>query len=114
LVFPREPTHLKQVATLLEDGTREIPVTAQLYVDQSDLLTAEIKDLTLGLSGATKENVEMRRLCAVPGVGPVTAGAVMAFAPDLRTFSSGRTLPHGGSASGRGSDPRVVNSAMVR
>ena len=34
----------------------------------------------------------MRRLCTVPGVGPVTAGAVLAFAPDLRAFSSGRNF----------------------
>lgn len=34
----------------------------------------------------------MRRLCTVPGVGPVTAGAIMAFAPDLRTFASGRNF----------------------
>ena len=35
---------------------------------------------------------ELRRLCTVPGVGPVTAGAIMAFAPDLRTFDSGRNF----------------------
>ena len=34
----------------------------------------------------------MRRLCTVPGVGPVTAGAVLAFAPDLKVFSSGRNF----------------------
>lgn len=34
----------------------------------------------------------MRRLSTVPGVGPVTAGAIMAFAPDLRTFASGRNF----------------------
>ncbi|GAB7554126.1 hypothetical protein NRB_36370 [Novosphingobium sp. 11B] len=28
----------------------------------------------------------------MPGVGPVTAGAIMAFAPDLRTFASGRNF----------------------
>jgi transposase len=28
----------------------------------------------------------------VPGLGPVTAGAVMAFEPDLHTFSSGRNF----------------------
>ena len=60
--------------------------------DQIDLLTAKIDDLTLRLRDATRENVETRRLCTVPGVGPVTAGAVMAFAPDLRTFSSGRNF----------------------
>jgi transposase len=54
--------------------------------------TAKIHDLTVRLRDATQENVEMRRLCTVLGVGPVTAGAVMAFAPDLRTFSSDRSF----------------------
>lgn len=35
---------------------------------------------------------DMRRLCTVPGVGPVTAGAILAFAPDLRAFKSGRNF----------------------
>jgi len=34
----------------------------------------------------------MRRLCTVPGVEPVTAGAILAFAPDLRAFKSGRNF----------------------
>lgn len=34
----------------------------------------------------------MRRLCTVPGVRPVTAGAILAFAPDLRVFRSGRNF----------------------
>lgn len=96
LVFPQGPTHLKQAAALLEDETTEIPDTvreiAQLYLDQIALLTAKIDGLTLRLRGALKETLEIRRLCTVPGVGPVTAGAVMAFAPDLRTFSSGRNF----------------------
>jgi transposase len=96
LIFPQGPTHLKQVATVLEDETTEVPGTvremAQLYLDQIELLTSKIDDLTLRLKDATRENAEMRRLCTVPGVGPVTAGALMAFAPDLRTFSSGRNF----------------------
>lgn len=65
---------------------------AQLYLDQIELLTSKIDDLTLRLKDATRDNAEMRRLCTVPGVGTVTAGAVMAFAPDLRTFSSDRNF----------------------
>lgn len=96
LVFPQGPAHLKQAAALLEDDTTEVPDTvreiAQLYLDQIDLLTVKIDELTLKLRDAMQENGEMRRLCTVPGVGPVTAGALMAFAPDLRTFSSGRNF----------------------
>lgn len=47
----------------------------------------------LKLRDATKANEDMRRLCTVPGgVGPVTAGAILAFAPDLRAFKSGRSF----------------------
>lgn len=53
----------------------------------------------------------MRRLCAVPGVGPVTAGAVMAFTPDLRAFSSGRNLLPS-LTSCRGKDLRVEKTRL--
>jgi transposase len=96
LVVPQGPAHLKQSIGLLGDGAAEVPDTVreivQLYLDQIDLLTEKIEELTRKLKHATQENAEMRRLCTVPGVGPVTAGAVMAFAPDLRAFSSGRNF----------------------
>ncbi|WP_081355304.1 transposase, partial [Agrobacterium vitis] len=56
------------------------------------LLTEKIDGLMLKLREATKANEDMRRLCTVPGVGPVTAGAILAFAPDLRAFKSGRNF----------------------
>ena len=96
LVVPQGPAHLKQFIGLLDDGAADVPHTvreiAQLYLDQIDLRTIKIEELTRRLKDATQENAEMRRLCTVPGVGPVTAGAVMAFAPDLRAFSSGRNF----------------------
>lgn len=96
LVVPQGPAHLTQVSGLLEARSADVPDTvreiAQLYLDQIDRLTATIDDLTVKLREATKENVEMRRLCTVPGVGPVTAGAVMALAPDLRVFFGGRNF----------------------
>lgn len=52
----------------------------------------KIDELSLRLREAMQVNAELRRLCTVPGVGPVTAGAIMAFAPDLRTFTSGRNF----------------------
>ena len=73
----------------LPDAVRDI---AGLYLDQIDLLTQKIDGLTFRLREATKVNDEMRRLCSVPGVGPITAGAIMAFAPDLKAFSSGRNF----------------------
>lgn len=81
---------------MVDDEIVDLPETVRdvvhLYLHQIEVLTAKIDELTLGLREATKVNDEMRRLCTVPGVGPVTAGAIMAFAPDLRTFSSGRNF----------------------
>src|SRR5690606_36372904 len=56
LVFPQGPGHLKQAATLLVDGMTDIPDAvreiAQLYLDQIDLRTVKIDDLTLRLRDA--------------------------------------------------------------
>ncbi|MFG1374317.1 IS110 family transposase [Xanthobacter oligotrophicus] len=96
LVVAQGPAHLKQIVELLDEAGSQVPDTVreivQLYLDQIDVLTRKIEELHGRLRDATRENAEMRRLCTVPGVGPVTAGAVLAFASDLRAFSSGRNF----------------------
>lgn len=96
VVVAQGPAHLKQVIALLDeaganvpDGVKEI---ARLYLDQIAVLTERIDELSARLHGAASQSVEMRRLRTMPGVGPVTASAIMAFAPDLRVFSSGRNF----------------------
>ena len=76
-------------ATDLPDAVRDI---VRLYLDHIAVLTKKIDELHFKLRAATKVDDAMRRLCTVPGVGPVTAGAIMAFAPDLRAFASGRNF----------------------
>jgi transposase len=96
LVVAQGPAHLKEFVGLLDDVAGEVPDTvkelARLYLDQIDLLTEKVEELARRLKHATREDAEMRRLCTAPGVGPVTAGAIIAFAPDLRAFSSGRNF----------------------
>ncbi len=96
LVVAQGPAHLKQVIGLTETGTAEVPDTVKeivrRYLDQIDHLTAKTQELTRRQQDTSRESVEMRRLCSAPGVGPVSAGAIMAFAPDLRAFSSGRNF----------------------
>jgi len=96
LVIAQGPANLKIVASMVDDKSVDLPEAVRdivgLYLDQIALLTQKIDELTFKLRAATKVNDEMRRLCTVPGVGPVTAGAIMAFAPDLQTFSSGRNF----------------------
>ena len=96
LVVAQGPAHLKQVPGLLEEAGADVPDAVRevvgLYLDQIDILAQRIEDIASKLKAATRKNAEMRRLCTAPGVGPVTAGAILAFAPDLNIFSSGRNF----------------------
>jgi transposase len=95
-VFAQGPAHIKEIGAAIRDDTLDLPngiqEVASLYLEQIETLTQKIDAMTLRLRETMKVNNEMRRLCTVPGVGPVTAGAILAFAPDLRTFSSGRNF----------------------
>lgn len=90
------PANLTGVVGILADQTNDLPdgvrEIGKLYLDQIRLLTEKIDGLMLKLREATKANQDMRRRCTVPGAGPVTAGAILAFAPDLRAFKSGRNF----------------------
>ena len=114
LVVAQGPASLKAVVGMIDDDTVDLPGAVRdvvrLYLDQIALLTQKIDELHLKLRVATKVDDAMRRLCTVPGVGPVTAGAIMAFAPDLRTFASGTKLrclawPGSATAIDWGQDP---------
>ena len=81
-VFAQGAAHVKDIraaieneATALPDSVREV---ARLYVEQIDTLSEKIDALTFKLREVMQVSTEMRRLCTVPGVGPVTAGAIMA------------------------------------
>ncbi|MCW1412954.1 IS110 family transposase [Rhizobium sp. 1AS11] len=96
IVVAQGLANLTAVVGILANETNDLPAgvreIGQLYLDQIRMLTEKIDGLMLKLREATKANEDMRRLCTVPGVGPVTAGAILAFAPDLRAFKSGRNF----------------------
>jgi len=62
----------------------------QLYLEQIARLRAEIEKLDERIVAAAKENGVARRLQTMPGIGPVCAMAITAFAPDMREFRRGR------------------------
>jgi transposase len=96
VVVAQGPTSLKAVTGIIDDGAVALPdvvrEVARLHLDQIAQLTLKIDELHSKLVASTKTDDAMRRLCTVPGIGPVTAGAIMAFAPDLHTFASGRNF----------------------
>src|SRR6056297_782117 len=96
LVAPKGPASLKVLENALEDEATDLPSQVRemgtIYLDQIARLTEVIERLADEVDSASKTDEELRRLCTIPGIGPVTAGAVAAFAPDLDTFDSGRNF----------------------
>jgi transposase len=80
----------------LADETSDLPGPVRemgtIYLEQIARLTEAIERLADELKAASKSDTPLRRLRTRPGIGPVTAGAVAAFAPDLDTFDSGRSF----------------------
>ena len=93
---PKGPASLKVLENALEDHATDLPSPVRemgaIYHEQIARLTEVIEQLADELEAASKTDVQLRRLCTIPGIGPVTAGAVAAFAPDLDTFDSGRNF----------------------
>ena len=96
LVAPKGPASLRLFETALADETSVLPTQVRemgaIYLEQIAQLTEVIERLAEELEAASRTDAQLRRLCTIPGIGPVTAGAVAAFAPDLDTFDSGRNF----------------------
>ncbi len=96
VVAPKGPANLNLLENALADEASDLPSTVRemglVYLEQIARLTEVIERLAADLEAASRTDTELRRLCSIPGIGPVTAGAVAAFAPDLETFDSGRNF----------------------
>jgi len=93
-VFPLGIAQLKRIGALVEDPDCDLP--ALVIAECQDLL-AQIAEKTKRIDARMKtlktvaaETETARRLQSMPGVGPLTALAVEAFAPDMAQFSCGR------------------------
>ena len=89
---------LEKVRVALADGTLETPepfptmvqellATLFEHIDQS---TGRIDASRAVMDHITETNVDAQRFQTVPGVGPITAFALLAFAGDLAQFKNGR------------------------
>jgi transposase len=72
-------------------------------------LDADIGALEHQIVQGVRADEAARRIMAIPGVGPITASAVVSAVPDMKQFRSGR-----GFAAWLGLTPRQNNSAFTR
>lgn len=93
-VFPLGLTQLKRIEAVVEVPDCDLP---ELIIAECRDLLAQIAEKTERIDAKTKalkalaSQTDMaRRLQTMPGVGPLTALAVKAFAPDMAQFKCGR------------------------
>jgi transposase len=94
LVAPQGPANVKVLASALEGSDCNLPAIVRelgtLFVTQIVQLDGKINEVEKALRREAQCGSETRRLQSMPGIGPITAMAVEAFAPPMTTFKRGR------------------------
>lgn len=89
IVVAKGPCHVAKLLDRIAD-TPAMALTLQLLVDQLQSLDETIAHLDQELAHRVKADTEAKRLMTVPGIGPVTATALVALAPTAQAFKKGR------------------------
>lgn len=93
-VAPKAATNIKRLKEVLEDPENGLPQivtdTGSVYIEQIATLTEQISKLEKQVRIEATKDDAARRLQTMPGIGPITAMAVSAFAPPMEIFRRGR------------------------
>ena len=97
LIVPQGIGHIaKRVPDLIEDASNDLPGAFRLLVDRLlahlQLLQQQVDEIELQIKAWHRTSDASRRLEKVPGIGPLTATAVVATVGDAKNFDNGRQL----------------------
>lgn len=85
-----------RVPEILEDGDNGLPgIMRQLIERLTDNLKEmdrQVDELETQIQAWHRENAASRKLAEIPGIGPITASAIVATIGDAREFENGRQL----------------------
>lgn len=94
VTLPQGITAIKEVESILQNSEIEIPQPVREectdLLCQIDETTSRIELRTKNVKRVADTTETSRRLQSMPGLGPMTALAIEAFAPDMSTFKRGR------------------------
>lgn len=86
----------ERIPAILEDGENELPGTfrelLQRLGEHLQALDRQVKALEGQIQRWHRENPVSRKLAAIPGIGPLTASALVASIGNAKSFASGRQL----------------------
>ncbi len=93
-VAPKGVCYVERLIAEIESPESELPTAArvslQALVDLLPRLEEQIAGLDREIARRAKEDATARRLTTIPGVGPITATALVALAPPAEAFRCGR------------------------
>ena len=86
----------KYILGILEDGENGLPGTMRHLIDRltENLkeMNRQVKELEAQIQKWHRDNAASRKLAEIPGLGPITASAIVATVGDAREFKNGRQL----------------------
>ena len=87
---------MKQVPEILEDGENGLPRTMRNLIERLtenlQAMDRQAKELEAQIQLWHRENEASHTLAEIPGLGPITASAIVATIGDAREFKNGRQL----------------------
>ncbi len=97
LVIPQGIASItKQVPRILEDAENGLPDTLRALIARLTThlkeLDCQVDELEAQIQAWHRQNAESRRLAEIPGIGPITATALVASIGDAKTFTNSRQL----------------------
>jgi transposase len=86
----------QKLPEILEDAENGLPESSRALFSRLlghfRVLERQVRELQLQIQAWHRENPDSQRLEAVPGIGPLTASALVASVGDARHFKNGRQL----------------------
>lgn len=97
LIIPQGISHLYQrVPLLLDEAKDELPGAfrhlIQRLLDHLKELDRQVNEMELQIQAWHRSNTLSRKLEKIPGIGPLTASALVASIGDAKSFDNGRQL----------------------
>lgn len=94
VIAPTGLASLKSLIARIEDPDNDLPALvielARVHLDQIQVCNERIAVIERRLRDEARDDPETARLQTAPGIGPVSAMAIKAFAPPMASFRRGR------------------------
>lgn len=97
IVIPQGISHIaRRLPAILEDGENDLPGTFRALLqrlgEHLKALGQHVEDLEEQVHAWHRDNAASQKLAQVPGIGPITASALVASIGDAKSFHNGRQL----------------------